>query len=106
MRFKCPKCQRRGHTLREAANGEFFCVCGYTEPFNFWAARFDHTPDEMSLREASVIIGAAQNGSTLRRAILTGKLQTRREGYRHLVSRAELENFYCYHFHRRANGHG
>lgn len=106
LRFKCPQCKARGHTLHERWDGEFLCTsCKHIEPKDFWRTRFENAPALLTLREASEVINAARNGSTLRRAILAGKLKTQRNGYKHLIAREELIKFYCYKFHKRTNGY-
>lgn len=110
LRFKCPNCKARGHTLHEQRDGEFYCArCKHVEPKDFWRTRFEQAAPLLTLREASVIIDAARNGSTLRRAILANKIKTQRKGYKYLITREELIKFYCYKFHKRlsrVNGNG
>lgn len=103
LRFKCPSCKARGHTLHEQGDETFRCTrCKHVKPKDFWCSRFENVEPLLDLRAASRIIGAVENGSTLRRAILAGKLKTQRKGYKHLIAREELIRFYCFRFHKRS----
>lgn len=103
LRFKCWKCERRGHTLLEQKDGSFRCYCGNKAAKGFWEKKFIGVPDELTLRQASQVLGSTDNGSTLRRAIIRGDLTPARAGERgaQIITRDELKRFYSEKYNRR-----